>query len=453
MCGLVTIATFGGGAIPVERLEQMTSALGHRGPDDFGYAWVRPRRALPHHVEGGRALRRRALRHILRTPPAQHPRLDRDHGPDPRAAPGGAGQGPLGSEGLRSFHETFTASWPGAADLDETALVDLMCGRLGLASHKMLTGEARTRRRLHGRSMTNGPTTAGRQQPGLLGRLYRTPPVRTVVDTLLAPYGIFRQARLVRDAPRSQSFVYTCFRRSPSQLGALTGPVLDFLVGHDRQGDPLNILLFACADGAEAYTIASTIIRERPGVEFELVGSDLDARLVRAATAATYAHADVLSSPFITPEFVRDTFDLDGDMDIVKPAIRSRVRFVQADMLDDSLPTRFEPADVIFAQNVFFHLDERQVRKAFDNLARLLKPRAAVFIEGFDLDLRSELTRAYALEPLDYEVRKIHDESRNYTAFAWWKYYYAAEPYVPLRRDRLRRYCTVFLLDPARHGA
>ena len=54
------------------------------------------------------------------------------------AAPGG-----LGTTGMRAFHETFMACWPDAHEIDETRLVDLMCARLGLASHKLLlTGEA-----------------------------------------------------------------------------------------------------------------------------------------------------------------------------------------------------------------------------------------------------------------------------------------------------------------------
>jgi asparagine synthase (glutamine-hydrolysing) len=51
--------------------------------------------------------------------------------------------GGAGSAGARGFHAAFTACWPDAADMDETAAVDGLCARFGLASHKLrLTGEA-----------------------------------------------------------------------------------------------------------------------------------------------------------------------------------------------------------------------------------------------------------------------------------------------------------------------
>jgi len=43
MCGIVTIVTPAGKAISSAILEAMTTRIAHRGPDDFGYAWVDPR--------------------------------------------------------------------------------------------------------------------------------------------------------------------------------------------------------------------------------------------------------------------------------------------------------------------------------------------------------------------------------------------------------------------------
>ena len=51
--------------------------------------------------------------------------------------------GGAGSTGARGFHAAFTACWPDAADMDESAAVDGLCARFGLASHKLeLTGQA-----------------------------------------------------------------------------------------------------------------------------------------------------------------------------------------------------------------------------------------------------------------------------------------------------------------------
>jgi asparagine synthase (glutamine-hydrolysing) len=53
-----------------------------------------------------------------------------------------AGSGPA-SEGLHSFHHTFSACWPGSV-LDEERAVDLMCKELNLLSHKLYLTDAIT---------------------------------------------------------------------------------------------------------------------------------------------------------------------------------------------------------------------------------------------------------------------------------------------------------------------
>ena len=285
----------------------------------------------------------------------------------------------------------------------------------------------------------------------LLRRMYRFLKCRVLFDTLLCPYGMVRHALLLRSGDRSKRHTYTCFLRAPAQLDALTGPVVDFLVGSDPRKNRLSILLFACSNGAEAYTIVSALLRARPDIECQVVASDLDHRLIDTSTTARYSRDDVYHSPYITDEFVRETFDLVAGAYVVKPAIRARVQFRQADVLDATVRGQFEAADLVLAQNLFFHLAPAEARTAFDNVVSLLKPRAALFIEGFDLGLREELTRERRLTPLDYRVREIYEQSRTHATLAWWTIYYGAEPYMPWRRHRAHRYGTIFLNEAEAH--
>jgi len=283
----------------------------------------------------------------------------------------------------------------------------------------------------------------------LTRQVYRFLKYRVLFDTLLCPYGMVRHAMLVRSGNRSKSHAYTCFLRAPAQLEALTGPVVELLAGADARQGTLRILVFACSNGAEAYTIASALLQSHPHLDVHIVASDLDQRLIDTAVAAVYTREEVYHSPFITPDFVRATFDQTGDNFVVKPAIRARVQFRQADVLDDSIHQQFEAADILLAQNLFFHLDPDEARTAFRNLVALLKPRAALLIEGFDLRLREELTRAWRLTPLEYRLRDIYEQSRTHASLAWWRFYYGTEPYLPLRRHRAQRYGTIFLTAPA----
>jgi chemotaxis methyl-accepting protein methylase len=267
-------------------------------------------------------------------------------------------------------------------------------------------------------------------------------------NTLLYPYGMWRHARLVREAPRSQRHTYTCFLRAPLQLQALTGPVLarvsepaDATAARRR----LRVLVFACSNGAEAYTLASALLQADPSLDLEMEASDLHQEMIDKATAGRYGRDEVLHSPYMTPAFAEATFDREGDTFVVKAALRERVRFRTADLLAPDLPAQFAPADLVLAQNVLFHLPPDAATQALRSLHRLLRPRGALAIEGADTGLKLRLTRELGLAPLPWNVRAIYEQSRVHVSAAWWRYYYGSEPYAPWRLDKARRYGSIFL--------
>lgn len=267
-----------------------------------------------------------------------------------------------------------------------------------------------------------------------------------VYGTLLLPYGTYKHQRLLRTCERVDNHTYTCFLRAPAQLRALTGPVLSFLGNPQDEGRKLELLMFACSNGAEVYTIASWLMTRVPQLDFRITASDLHQEMIDRCEAADYSAAEALHSDYITNEFVESTFDRRGDRYVVKPNIRQRVRFTQANLLDaKALDEQFQPADIVTAQNVLFHLAPDDTRRAFGNIVRFLARRSALFVEGMDQDLRVELTRAHHLRPLDYDLRRIYSETRVHTPPDWWNYYWGSEPYFPFRADKQRRYGTIFL--------
>ncbi|MEY4582028.1 MAG: hypothetical protein RL701_6731 [Pseudomonadota bacterium] len=267
-----------------------------------------------------------------------------------------------------------------------------------------------------------------------------------VYDVGLYPYGMYRHHALLRSSERVSTHTYTCFYRAPAQLRALSGPVMEFLRQSQRSGERLEILLMACSSGAEVYTIASWLTRQLPELNFHIHASDLHDELVEYARAGKYTRDQVLHSDYIDQPFIDATFEQVDDGYFVRPEIRAKTSFQQANLLDsDGLRKRFGKAPLVIAQNVLFHLSPTHATTAFENLVSLMTPRAVLLLEGMDLGLRSKLTARHGLRPLTTNARQIYEETRVHTPPDWWNYYWGVEPYTPFHPDRERRYATIFL--------
>jgi hypothetical protein len=312
---------------------------------------------------------------------------------------------------------------------------------------------------------------------------------RLLRDLLGHPLAAWRHRQTLRQAQPNGQHAYTCFFRSPLQLQAIGGPLLDRLGGTGQpmarstipkrwavsptstastasttsnnstmsptaaiaadgasgHVDKLRILLFACATGAEAYSLAAWLQARRPGLAFEIVASDWQASLVTRAREGIYTRDEVFQGRAIDPAWIARTFVVESDRWVVNERTRAPVRFETANLLRDDLAARFGQADVVLAQNVLFHLHPVEAQRAFANLCATLAPRAALAIEGMDLDQRQRLTRAAGLVPLEWRVRDIHEAGRSHVAERWWAYRYGCEPWLPWRPDKARRYGTLFL--------
>lgn len=241
-----------------------------------------------------------------------------------------------------------------------------------------------------------------------------------------------------------QSFTYTQFYRLPTQYAALTGPVVDFLGGATRE-NPLRIVVVACSMGAEAYSIASVLRQRHPQLAFEVDAFDIDRGVIEIARSATYEVDWVRRKDHVTAEFTAATFDEIEGRFVVRPEIARHVRCRVGDILDTQAVSRIAAADVVYAQNMMCNMQRPMARRAFTNIARLLAPRAALFVDGMDLDMRSSMTRALGLEPLDWQVERIHEEARQVRGLRYPWFATGLEPFDAGRRDRVRRYATVFL--------
>lgn len=248
---------------------------------------------------------------------------------------------------------------------------------------------------------------------------------------------------LLEYAERIDDHTYTSFYRSPAQLAALTGPVLDHITS--AAGETVSITVLAASNGAEAYTIASELLERRPDVMFSVNASDLHEDTVAKANSATYTMDEITQGLRVPDDFIERTFDKAGDVYSVKPEIRSRVTFGRADLLDPELGQRFEPADIVVAQNVLFHMTPDDAKRAFENIIGLLKPHSVLFLDGTELDMRVSLTERAGLQPLEFKTKEIYEYSRQHIPENWWDYYYGNEPYSRFSRDRARRYGTIFL--------
>ena len=259
---------------------------------------------------------------------------------------------------------------------------------------------------------------------------------------LFRPLAQARHRNLCATSERINNHTYTCFYRSPAQLEAFF-KALDRLNLHSDKAIAINV--FAGSNGSEAYTLASEILFRREDLDFHILASDLHQEMVDKASSAIYSYEEVTQGMDVDPAFIERTFDrVDGKLR-VKPAIQDKVSFKQADLLDDNVIQNYPKADVVTAQNVFFHMRPDMARSAFASVIKTLKPNAVLMIDGMDLDLRLELTEEAGLEPHNYKLKEIHQYARRHVPKNWWDFYFGAEPFSTFKLNKIRRYATIFL--------
>ena len=122
--------------------------------------------------------------------------------------------------------------------------------------------------------------------------------------------------------------------------------------------------------GAEAYTIAAIARESVPTVGVEIVGTDLDKRMVARAREGRFTAEDARTSP---KALMQKHFDPqpDGGWE-AKPELKRMVRFETGDLLRMAVPTaRY---DVVFCRNTVIYFTE-EVRDALhERLVKALSP-------------------------------------------------------------------------------
>ncbi len=250
--------------------------------------------------------------------------------------------------------------------------------------------------------------------------------------------------RITLISDNRENSTFTGFLRLPTQFEALSGPVLDFLLvgGGERT---LKITVMGCSNGAEAYTIASVLKNQYPELSFRVNAYDIDRGMVDKAKTMTYAPDEIFNNKVITDSFVNSTFDIINNLYKIKQKITEHVSFDVIDALNPHLNRVIGTSDIIFSQNFLLHMKPELAKRAFLNICTILNQKSALFIDGMDIGMRQSLTRKNKMVPLEYEIEKIHNEARRARGIGWPYSYWGLEPYSGTRKDRQRRYSTIFL--------
>jgi chemotaxis methyl-accepting protein methylase len=271
------------------------------------------------------------------------------------------------------------------------------------------------------------------------------PIVRGAVATEM--WGRLRHRLALHADTRPAHTTFTQFLRLPRQYDVLAGPVVD-LLAPPTGGAQLTIVVIGCANGAEPYSIASILRTRRPRLRFTIRAFDISEEMVACARRGEYATDEIFCNTRLPAGFVDATFERRGDVYRVRPDVSGHVTIECADVLDPALARCTGTADVLYLQNLLFNLPRAVAARAFANALTILRPQAALFLDGMDLDMRADLTRRAGLVPLDVQLAEIHDDARAVRAAGWPWSYWGLEPWSTARRDWRRRYGTIFLKQP-----
>jgi chemotaxis protein methyltransferase CheR len=146
-------------------------------------------------------------------------------------------------------------------------------------------------------------------------------------------------------------------------------------VSHKERGGSVRIWSAPCSTGEEPYSIAIWLLEnwsEVDAFEIEIVGSDIDTRVLEAAKAGIFGKRALMRLP---PQLVAKYFSqLDEERWLILDDLRQSVRFSRVNIVETRETRPQGQFDVIFCRNVLIYFDDESRRIAAENLYDNLLP-------------------------------------------------------------------------------
>lgn len=139
------------------------------------------------------------------------------------------------------------------------------------------------------------------------------------------------------------------------------------------RGAPFRVWSAAGSTGEEAYSIAMVLEDSRSGQPWEVVSSDISARVLARARAGHYPAERLQNFPlgFLRRFCLKGHGPQDGTLLVDRP-LRERVRFMQVN-LNEPLP-QLGTFDVIFLRNVLIYFNRETKRRVVARVLEKLRP-------------------------------------------------------------------------------
>jgi chemotaxis protein methyltransferase CheR len=167
----------------------------------------------------------------------------------------------------------------------------------------------------------------------------------------------------------------TYFYREDHQLECLTKDLLRERIREKTRGEGIRIWSAPCSTGEEPYSIAIWLLENWPeadSFDIEIVGSDIDTRVLEAARGGIFGKRALMKLP---PPLVAKYFSqLDEERWIILDDLRQSVRFSHVNIVETKETRPQGRFDVIFCRNVLIYFDDESRRIAAENLYDNLLP-------------------------------------------------------------------------------
>jgi chemotaxis protein methyltransferase CheR len=168
----------------------------------------------------------------------------------------------------------------------------------------------------------------------------------------------------------------TYFFREPKHFQFLKKEI----TGGSLRGVPsLRVWSAAASTGEEAYSVAMVLEDGLPGQPWEVVGSDISARVLERARAGHYSMERISQFPpgYLQRFCLKGRDAQEGTM-LVQRALRNKLRFLRVN-LNEPLP-HLGAFEVIFLRNVLIYFSLETKRKVVARVLNLLQPGGYLFI-------------------------------------------------------------------------